>query len=200
MHILKALSDKVLPALFWFFLMLAFDTAAMTVMTCLAAAIHELGHIAAGIILTGDELSLPKATLTGLKIHTGRLLSYKEETIIAASGPLVNIVVFLFALPFFNLSGYIAAFAFINLLTAVSNLIPIKSYDGYRIISASLAGRLEPCLQARVMSALTLVFSAAAVLISLVLLMLIGEGYWLFAIFFAILIKEILKLHEKDKK
>lgn len=198
--VLRALSQKALPALFWLAVMLAFDSASMCIATCLAAALHELGHIAAGIAITGGELSLPRATLTGLRIYTGRLLSYGEEIIVAAAGPLFNVAAFLLTLPFFGGGGYIAAFGLINLLSAVSNLIPVRGYDGYRILGALLSRKIGAMPCERIMSTLAVVLSGAAALLSLVILMLSGEGYWVFGVFFGVLVKEISKKHSSDEK
>lgn len=193
--VLKSTYERILPALFWLTLMLAFDSVYICVITCICAAAHEVGHIGAAIAVRHGGVSISKATLTGLKIHTGGILSYKEELIIASGGPIANLVFFLFCLPFFDMNEYFVALGVINLLTAFSNLIPIRGYDGYRIIGSALSLFDMKWRVDDIMSALTVAFSAAATLISLVLLMLVGEGYWFFAIFFAVLLKEILKKH-----
>lgn len=195
MRILRSLSEKILPALFWIMIMLAFDTPAMCIMTCLAAALHELGHICAAIFVSDAKISLPRATLKGLKIDTGRLLSYKEELIIALGGPLSNIAAFLLLLPLSFLSSYIRVFALLNLLTAISNLIPIRSYDGHRILRTLLISRIPADDCERIMSNVTLFISSAGVLLSLLILMICGEGYWIFAILFIVFIRELQKRH-----
>ena len=101
-------------------------------------------------------------------------------------------------IPFLS-SNYVFAFALINLLTAISNLLLIKGYDGYRIVSGIISVRASADTAANVMESLSLTFSAIAVFISLFLMMRIGEGYWLFAIFFTVLLKEAFKTQKTMK-
>ena len=191
---LKLLSDRALPLLFWLLLMLAFDSASMTVLTVTAAITHELGHILVMSLITRNTPALPRAVISGFRISPGRILSYKEEAILAFGGPALNLLVFIVLIPFFK-SDYIFMFAVLNLLTAISNMIPINGYDGYRILRAVLYRFNTPNLCERILSASSLLFSAFAVFSSLFFILKIGEGYWVFAVFFAILIKDILKMN-----
>ncbi len=198
MKTLKILSERTLPALFWILLMLAFDTPAMTIATLMAAALHEIGHIAVMAHLSRGKLSLPRTVMFGLRLRENRLLSYKEEAFLALGGPLANIIAFIILIPLFDLcDGYFFIFAFLNLLTAISNLIPIKGYDGYKIIECLLAPKMGIDKCARIISSISFLFSTVAVFASLFLIMKIGEGYWIFAVFFAILIKDILKMQNR---
>ena len=200
MRILRVLEERILPILFLLLLMLAFDTAWVTVLTLLVAAIHELGHIGAAILLGVGDMSMPTAVLTGLRIRPSRLLSYREEVIIAMGGPLANILLFLLLLPVIKSSEYVFTLALINLFTAISNLIPIRGWDGHRILIGLLATRLSPEALDTVAHVLTLTLSATATLISLLFMMQIGEGYWIFSVFFVILCREILDNRKFTKR
>ena len=199
MRILRVLEERILPALFLLFLMLAFDTAWVTVLTLMVAAIHELGHIGAALLLGVGDISMPTAVLTGLRIRPSRLLSYREEVIIALGGPLANILTFLLLLPRLESNEYIFTLALISLFTAVSNLIPIRGWDGHRVLIGLLATRLSPEALDTVAHVLTLSFSAVATLISLLFMMQVGEGYWIFTVFFVILCREILGKRKSTK-
>lgn len=192
MKILRALGERVLPVLFILFLMLAFDEVWMTVLTLLVAAVHEGGHILAAMLIGAGEISLPRAVLTGLRIRPGRILSYKEEAVVALGGPLINLVLFLLLLPLCRYGEYVSALAAISLLTALSNLIPIRGFDGQRILIGLLSRGLSAATLDRVSSALTLGISAAVALLALFFMMKIGEGYWIFTIFFAVMCREIM--------
>ncbi len=192
MRILRLLEERVLPALFLLFLMLAFDVAWVTALTLLVAAVHELGHIGAAILLGVEDMSMPSAVLTGLRIRPSRLLSYREEVIIAMGGPLANILLFLLLLPVLKSGEYVFTLALISLFTAISNLVPIRGWDGHRILIGLLATRLSPVALDTVAHVLTLTFSAVATLLSLLFMMLVGEGYWIFSVFFVILCREIM--------
>ena len=200
MRILRVLEERILPILFLLFLMLAFDTAWVTALTLLVAAIHELGHIGAAILFGVGDMSMPTAVLTGLRIRPSRLLSYREEVIIAMGGPLANILLFLLLLPVIKSSEYVFTLALINLFTAISNLIPIRGWDGHRVLIGLLATRLSPEALDTVAHVLTLTLSATATLISLLFMMQIGEGYWIFSVFFVILCREILDNRKFTKR
>ncbi len=199
MRLLRAVGERVLPFLFLVLLMLAFDAVWVTVLTLVAALAHEGGHIIAATVIGVGDMSMPRAVLTGLRLKPGRLLSYREEAVVALGGPLVNLVIFGVLTPFCRANEYLASFAVINLLTAVSNLIPIRSFDGQRILIGLLSGRLSAAALEWVSRGLTLGISAAVALLALFFMMQIGEGYWIFAIFFAVMCREIMAAHKSTK-
>lgn len=117
----------------------------------LFALFHELGHMLTGIIFGFKPKSLEimplglsiefesKSENYNKKIKKGTLLTLKK-TIIAASGPLTNllfIIIFLvFPISFFGISKDIVIYA--NILIAIFNLIPIYPLDGGRIAKGIL--------------------------------------------------------------
>ena len=95
---------------------------------------------------------------------------------------------------------YRKLFGEINLLTAISNLMPIEGYDGYRVL-CELGASVGNFSLASVMRYLSLLFSIVVVFFSLYLLLRLGVGYWLFAVFFTSLISKIaegVKSQEKN--
>ena len=192
---IKSIVERILPMLFWILLMLAFDSPYITALTLLAAALHELGHIAVMVFLSCGEITIPKAVLSGLRLRPSRLISYKEEIFLAAGGPIINLAAFIFLTLYFGRENeYITVFAFLNLLTAISNLIPISGYDGYRIIHNLTLFKLGEEKSEKIMRFFSSGFTSLAVFFSLYLIMKIGEGYWIFSVFFAILVKDVLKM------
>ena len=68
----------VLPIFFWLFLIFGFDEPSMALWTIIAAVIHESGHII--YIISKKKLRLNiRGVLSGFRIKTNSLLSYKEE-------------------------------------------------------------------------------------------------------------------------
>lgn len=182
--------EKFLAVTFWSLTLFGFDLVYIGVLTLISALIHEMGHIAAILILNKNVSCAPSGRVYGFRIKTG-VLSYKEEIIVSMAGPLVNI---LFSFLLFNKNDYLSSFALINLMTAASNLLPIENYDGYKALYAavSLASKKED-LAARVLPKLSFVISAIVSFISLYLMLTFGEGYWIFAIFLSSLISFIGK-------
>lgn len=179
------LLQNLLSALFWLILMLSFSGIKMTALTFIAATVHELGHIAVLYILKKD-FSLPRSVASGFRIKSAAQSSYKEEILIALGGPLINLF---FALVFAPLS---TLFTVINLATAISNLLPMKDFDGYKIISDSVSLLFGHEVSERLMPHLTLFVSAFFVFLSLFMIMFSNGGYWIFFIFFTVFLKQVL--------
>ncbi|MBO5878951.1 MAG: hypothetical protein J6Q68_00150 [Clostridia bacterium] len=190
--LLKLLSSG-LGALFWILLMLGFDDISMTALTLLAAAIHEIGHIFAIYFTARRGIFMPYPTLNGLRLKTGRTLSYNEEICVCLFGPLFNLICFMITLPFFK------EFALINLITAISNLLPMPSYDGEKILFAMISKRWGPAPAHALISNLVLITSCCLCLLSLFLILKLDGGYWIFFVFFAIFLKQIFFFQNHTK-
>lgn len=117
----------------------------------LFALFHELGHMIAGILLGFKPNSLEimpfglsigfasKTENYNQKIKKGTKLTLKK-LIIAASGPLTNLLFIFFFLIFdispFGINRELILYA--NILIAIFNLIPIYPLDGGRIVKGIL--------------------------------------------------------------
>ena len=94
-----------------------------------AAAIHELGHISA-IIIMGGEISMLTVNAGGLKIdYNSTKFTYLQDIICAASGPLMGLIAAKLAslLGFTVLSG-------ISFVISIFNLLPVRPLDGGKIL------------------------------------------------------------------
>lgn len=191
---LLSVIEGVIPALFWILLVFGFDTPAVATMTLICALIHEGGHIFAVCFLK-KSFTLSSA-ISGFRIKH-KFISYKEEAIISLGGPLSNLAVFLLIMLFVPIKNeYTLSFAVLNFLTAVSNLLPVRNYDGYHILDAVLSSSLGEGVAERVLSSLSFVFSALLCFLSLYLMYKANTGYWIFFVFAVILFQSI----KNDKK
>lgn len=97
-----------------------------------AVVLHESGHLAAASFLCVSVREISFGVL-GIRIHldTG-LISYGKEAIIAAAGPLINLFSFFIFRNYDN-------FALFSVALAIINLLPIKTFDGGRIIFSIVA-------------------------------------------------------------
>ena len=179
-------------ALFWMLLMLGFSGHKMTFVMICCALLHECGHILALCIINKD-FSLPMAVTSGFRIKTNFHLSYKEEILIAACGPMMNLIFFLIFFPFAK------NFAVINLATAISNLLPLKDFDGYKIIYDISCIVFGFEISERIMELLSICVASLMVFLSLFMIMFSNGGYWIFFIFFIVLVRQILFLHSDTK-
>ena len=108
-----------------------------------AAAIHELGHVICAR-LTGVRLSGFELGILGARISTeGTLCSYSAEIAISAAGPILNLLSADITAILCKLSGVSSElfelFILSSLALGITNLLPIKSFDGGRIFEALLS-------------------------------------------------------------
>lgn len=109
----------------------------LKIVTALICCIlHELGHISA-MCMFGIPPERVFFYAGGIKIspHRGRLISKKQDMIILFAGCSVNLFI---ALLWRILSGGLNYFACANLFLGIFNLMPVKYFDGGRLLSLAL--------------------------------------------------------------
>lgn len=189
---LNTLTNSVLPLFFWVFLLFGFDKPYIAVLTIITALIHELGHGLA-IKAVGCTADAPGGHLTGFRIRQRKYTDYKSEIIILAAGPVANILFFAlcFIIPLPQ-RDYMHLFGFINLATALSNLMPVEGYDGYRILCELLSSRNMTRALSR-LEKLSFLITVVLTFAALYLMDKTDSGYWLFGIFFVSMVSKIGK-------
>ena len=185
------LISNLLPMLFWGLVLFSFEELFLAVTTLFSALIHELGHIIC-ITLTGESSFSLRGVINGFRIKAKKIKSYGEETLIYLAGPFANLIVFLVCYVLSgNVSEKLITIGTVNLVTAISNLMPIRGYDGYGALRALIKKYEFPSQALRILS----IFSSAMIfcfsLFSLYLIDRYAEGYWIFAVFFVSMVKEI---------
>ena len=137
----KLLPDLPLPALFWLALLLALDGTGLVRLSLLCALLHESGHVAVHLVLL-HRLPRLKVSPTGICLSMrGVLLPSQKALLLAAAGPLMNLICCASAIFWMELAGYsyrVYWFAAVNLLLGTVNLLPLPSLDGQRIVEALL--------------------------------------------------------------
>lgn len=145
-------SDIRLRLCFSFFAVIALaavlNDSRCVIISLFACFLHETGHIAA---MTARKVKPLAVTLYGggIKItpHTNRMLSFKDEIIIYAAGPIVNLVVFLVLL---IIDRGTSDFASVNLFLFVLNILPARYLDGGQIFSILRLNCTEQSIIARI--------------------------------------------------
>jgi len=189
---LKYLTEALLPMLFWLLLIFGFDEAYIAILTVISALIHELGHISA-LIFFDKKALIPKGHISGFRIKTSNSKSYKENIIVLLLGPLFNLITYLLLLPFCSSSPYLSTFAFINLFTALSNLLPVESCDGYSALYEYFSYN-NSSFMLSVLDGVSFLISVIATFFALYLLYFFGVGYWVFGMYFVILVGKLRKM------
>lgn len=189
------LLERSLLLVFWVLLIFGFDLPYTAILTILAALIHELGHVFCLMRTKSSCNLLPKPNVSGFRIKIPEM-SYQKELLCALYGPLANLAVALLCLLPLSpkLTPYLHTFATLNIMTMISNLLPIEEYDGYKILGSvlSLTVRCEATAQ-NVLYMTSLIFSAVMCFLSLYVMLKLGEGYWIFAVFFTVMIRMVIK-------
>lgn len=97
---------------------------------------HELGHLAA-MAFFGEKARGITLGYFGMRIDCGtKIMPKVSEIVIAAAGPIVNLILMLFCRLFM-----LDEAAQINLTLALFNLLPVSMLDGGRIISPFVTER-----------------------------------------------------------
>lgn len=183
------LFEEILTVLFWVLLIFGFDSPKIAVYTIVSAFLHECGHLAALGMMRKKTARLPNANVSGFRIKISEL-SYTEELIAALSGPLVNLLTAAVSYLFFGAG----IFAILNLMTAISNLLPIEGYDGYKVavcIIRTFFGDFS--VYERIIEGVSFTLCALLAFAFLFIMLKIGEGYWSFAIFFGAMMQKIIQ-------
>jgi Zn-dependent protease len=162
----------------------------MAITSLICALIHEFGHLVCIFIIGKTKLNL-RGAINGFRIKSSGMYSYKEEMLIYLSGPIANITSFLICCIFslVTTKNFILI-GIVHLITAFSNLLPIKGYDGYGALRAIIGNRefSDKALYILSLISTSLIFSFCV--LSLYIIDRLNGGYWIFAVFFVSMIKE----------
>lgn len=174
--------------LFWIFMLYGSDSAAAATSTLICILAHEGAHVIA--FLYCGRLTIPRARINGLKISLD-YISYKKNLFATAIGPLTNIIFSLLFAAFAPIFSYAASFALINLMTAVSNLIPVSGTDGYNLISVTLRRFNAPRCAYLILDTVSVTLNVLIFLISSYCVLRVGEGYWIWGVFLISVIRSL---------
>ncbi len=136
--------------------------------TVLCVAVHECGHLLAACLLD-VRLRLLELDIPGARLVTeGLIPSYRAEWLMAAAGPAASLLLALFALP--HRTPFFTAVYATTLSLALFNLLPIKHFDGGRMLSSAIAPLAGEAIADRLLAAtsyvcLLLLFSLASCLL-----------------------------------
>lgn len=163
------------PTLILLGFVLLCDRTGIGLLTLLAAFLHECGHIAAARAL-GISPREVRLDLLGARMEiSGRVLSFGEEFLLAAAGPLASLV---FSLAGALLWQFEAAriFSAVSLLLGLLNLLPIRTFDGGRMLEAGLSACMGVAWANRVMRLCSFLALFSLWLISVYLLLRAADG------------------------
>lgn len=150
--------------------MLATDKTGLALPVILAVAIHEVGHLFAMWLLE----SAPKSIrLIPASVQITRSINgkYKNDILIAVSGPVVNLV--LFVTLYLNFLVFknetVLYYSLINLIVGVFNLLPVTGLDGGTALFSLLAKKFDINRALLVLRIITLILAFAVTFLAVTL-------------------------------
>ena len=125
----------------------------------LSVLIHEFGHAYAAKVLGHEVSDITVYPFGGMASIVMKKFDYAHHFFIAFAGPLANILTFCIFLLFEDFKLF-STFSGINLLIGVSNLIPVKSFDGGTMLSCFLASHINEEVAHKVLTMSTILIVA----------------------------------------
>ena len=119
--------------------MILTDRTLLCLAVIAAAFFHEVGHLSAARLLHIPIRSLQLDLLGARLDAAGRMLSYGEEWILSAAGPLFSFVLAALPAAFWDVSLFARQLSCASVLLGALNLLPIRSFDGGRMLSSFLS-------------------------------------------------------------
>lgn len=116
----------------------------------LACVVHELGHIAAAVLLKGRVRGLSLSVVGAeLRFEYAGVLSYGEENLLALAGPVANLLLGAVA---YGMGAWLPAILSVGI--GGFNLLPILPLDGGRVLYNVLSAHMEQPWPERVLTVL----------------------------------------------
>ena len=141
---------------------------------------HQCGHLAAAklmhIGLSGMRLGFLGARLD----VEGRMLSFGEEWLLCAAGPAVSLLAVIAAAPFWSRSSAALIFSCASFVLGLLNLLPIKGFDGGRMMACTLYARMEARRAELILHGMSFVFLFLLWSVAVYFLLRAGDGLSLF--------------------
>ncbi len=170
-------------------LMILTDRTGIGLITVLAALLHEVGHLFAARLL-GIRAESMRLGFLGMRIDVGeRLLSYSEEWLLCAAGPLVSLVLSAVAAPLWGVWASARLFSCASLVLGILNLLPIRSFDGGRMLECFLLSVVGTRATQRIMAACSFLFLFLLWATAVYFLLRVGDGLSLFCFSLSLLFR-----------
>ena len=115
------------------------DTSLLCAAVLLAAGVHELGHLLAARLLRVRMTSLRVDFLGARLDASGRLLTYGEEWLLCAAGPIFSLFFSALLSPLWEIGFFWVQVSCASVLLGALNLFPVKGFDGGRMLCSAVS-------------------------------------------------------------
>ena len=156
------------------------DRSHIGALTLLAAFLHECGHLVAAKWL-GIPICGLRSDSLGVRLEvSGGLLSYGDEWLLCAAGPIASLLCAAAAAPFWHVGSEFRVFSAASLVLGLLNLLPISDFDGGRMLRSFCAYTLGVTAARRILAASSALFWFLLWAVAVYFLLLAGDGLSLF--------------------
>ena len=156
------------------------DRSFLCLSAFLAAAFHEAGHLCAAKML-GIPIRELRLDLLGARMDAaGRLLSYGEEWLLCWAGPMFSLLLSGGLAVFWHVSPFARLLSCASLLLGLLNLLPIRSFDGGRMLSVAVSLAFGETAADYVLKLTSFLFLFLLWAVSVYFLLRSGDGLSLF--------------------
>ncbi len=159
------------------------DDNGLCLMTLLAALLHECGHFLAARLLR-IPLGDLRLDLLGARLEVrGRMLSYAEEWLLCAAGPATSLICAALGAGLWSVEGiarYAITFSCASLVLGLLNLLPIRTFDGGRMLEVALLCAFSERTALRMMRTCSFLLLFLLWAIAVYFLLRVGDGLSLF--------------------
>ena len=175
----RALERVSLPAILLAAVALT-DRSHIGALTLLAAFLHECGHLLAARWL-GIPIRSLRLELLGVRLDvSGGLLSYSDEWLLCATGPIVSLLCAAAVAPLWSFGEVFRIFSAASLVLGLLNLLPIGDFDGGRMLRSFCAHFFGVRFAAKILELTSALFWFFLWSVAVYFLLLRGDGLSLF--------------------
>ncbi len=177
--ILLALTAATAPLL-WITALFAFDKPAEAILSLIAIAVHEGGHVFA-LRCFGGHTRL-SARADGLRLRSPLALSPRRRAALLLAGPLANLIAaagLLFAARAMPIAAdYLRCGAALEGAYAIVNLLPVRGFDGFGLIDSLIGCVSDTESHLPILEGISLLFCTVLTYLSFYLMASHNGGYW----------------------
>ena len=160
--------------------MLLTDRTGICLATVLAAFFHEGGHLLAAYVMKIPMREI-RLDMLGARMEVrGRLISYGEEWLLCAAGPLFSLFGAALASLFWRWARFSKRFSCASLLLGLLNFMPIRTFDGGRMLETALSRLWGTTVADKIMGCISFFFLFLLWALAVYFLLRAGDGFSLF--------------------
>lgn len=156
------------------------DRSGVSFLTVAAAALHELGHLTAARLLKIRPHEMRLDVLGARLEITGRVLSYGEEWLLAAAGPIASLIGAALGALLWRVTPYAEIFSCASLVLGLLNLLPIRTFDGGRMLECFCVSALGVRGAQRIMTGSSFLFLLLLWIVAVYFLLRAADGLSMF--------------------